>query len=173
MGRAVFQIRSACFSRRSRCSQSTSRYAPDFPLALEHWTRGRVSLLTLAGLAAVVIGLVFLPDHRAARPTASTFPPMSRTACSSKGISSERAGERGRLHEQADLLREGPLADVMMFLNGDGEEPRLVGGTVRDLALESRRAISTLRRRRPSKRRWRARPPPPLHVCRPVSRTAR
>ena len=31
-----------------------------FPLALEHWTRGRVSLLTLAGLAAAVLGLVFL-----------------------------------------------------------------------------------------------------------------
>jgi hypothetical protein len=31
-----------------------------FPLALEHWTRGRVSLLTVAGLAAAVLGLVFL-----------------------------------------------------------------------------------------------------------------
>ena len=31
-----------------------------FPLAVEHWTRGRVSLLTLAGLAAAVLGLVFL-----------------------------------------------------------------------------------------------------------------
>jgi hypothetical protein len=31
-----------------------------FPLALEHWTRGRVSLLTVAGLAAAVLGLIFL-----------------------------------------------------------------------------------------------------------------
>jgi len=31
-----------------------------YPLALEHWPRGRVSLLTLAGLAAAVLGLVFL-----------------------------------------------------------------------------------------------------------------
>ena len=31
-----------------------------FPLAIEHWTQGRVSLLTLAGLAAAVLGLVFL-----------------------------------------------------------------------------------------------------------------
>jgi hypothetical protein len=31
-----------------------------FPLALEHWTRGRVSWLTLAGVAAAVLGLVFL-----------------------------------------------------------------------------------------------------------------
>ncbi len=29
-----------------------------YPLALEHWTRQRVSALTLLGLAAVVIGLV-------------------------------------------------------------------------------------------------------------------
>jgi poly(A) polymerase len=35
------------------------------------------------------------------------------------------------------LLREGPLADVMTLLNGGGEETRLVGGTVRDLALEA------------------------------------
>jgi hypothetical protein len=31
-----------------------------YPLALEHWTRGRLSLLTLAGLAAAVLGLFFL-----------------------------------------------------------------------------------------------------------------
>ena len=40
----------------------------------------------------------------------------------------------GRLRDMS-LLREGPLADVMMLLNGGGEETRLVGGTVRDLAL--------------------------------------
>jgi poly(A) polymerase len=33
------------------------------------------------------------------------------------------------------LLREGPLADVIKLLNGEGEETRLVGGAVRDLAL--------------------------------------
>jgi poly(A) polymerase len=42
----------------------------------------------------------------------------------------------GRLRDMS-LLREGPLADVMTLLNGDGEETRLVGGTVRDLALEA------------------------------------
>jgi len=31
-----------------------------YPLALEHWTRGRLSLLTLAGLAAAVLGLFLL-----------------------------------------------------------------------------------------------------------------
>jgi hypothetical protein len=31
-----------------------------YPLAVEHWTRGRVSLLTLAGLVAAVLGLLFL-----------------------------------------------------------------------------------------------------------------
>jgi uncharacterized protein DUF6111 len=29
-----------------------------YPLELEHWTRGRVSILTLIGLAAAVIGFV-------------------------------------------------------------------------------------------------------------------
>jgi tRNA nucleotidyltransferase/poly(A) polymerase len=42
----------------------------------------------------------------------------------------------GRLRDMS-LLREGPLADVMKLLNGGGEETRLVGGTVRDLALEA------------------------------------
>ena len=31
-----------------------------YPLAVEHWTRGRLSLLTLIGLAAALIGLVLL-----------------------------------------------------------------------------------------------------------------
>jgi hypothetical protein len=31
-----------------------------FPLAVEHWTRGRVSWLALAGLAAAAFGLVAL-----------------------------------------------------------------------------------------------------------------
>ena len=42
----------------------------------------------------------------------------------------------GRLRDMS-LLREGPLADVMTLLNYDGEETRLVGGTVRDLALDA------------------------------------
>jgi Family of unknown function (DUF6111) len=29
-----------------------------YPLEVEHWTRGRVSLMTLLGLAAAVLGLV-------------------------------------------------------------------------------------------------------------------
>ena len=33
------------------------------------------------------------------------------------------------------LLREGPLARALAALDGDGEETRLVGGAVRDLAL--------------------------------------
>ena len=40
----------------------------------------------------------------------------------------------GRLRDMS-LLREGPLADALKLLNGDGEETRLVGGTVRDLAV--------------------------------------
>ncbi len=31
-----------------------------FPLAVEHWTRGRVSLLALIGLAAALMGLIVL-----------------------------------------------------------------------------------------------------------------
>ena len=34
----------------------------------------------------------------------------------------------------ARVLREGPLSRALFVLNGDGEETRLVGGTVRDLA---------------------------------------
>ena len=30
-----------------------------YPLAIDHWTSGRVSILTLIGLAAAVLGLVF------------------------------------------------------------------------------------------------------------------
>ena len=29
-----------------------------YPLEVEHWTRGRVSIMTLIGLAAAVVGLV-------------------------------------------------------------------------------------------------------------------
>ena len=29
-----------------------------YPLEVQHWTRGRVSIMTLAGLAAAVLGLV-------------------------------------------------------------------------------------------------------------------
>jgi hypothetical protein len=31
-----------------------------YPLALEHWTRSRVSTLTLAGLVVAVVGMVLL-----------------------------------------------------------------------------------------------------------------
>jgi Family of unknown function (DUF6111) len=31
-----------------------------YPLEVEHWTRGRVSIMTLMGLAAAVLGLVAL-----------------------------------------------------------------------------------------------------------------
>jgi tRNA nucleotidyltransferase/poly(A) polymerase len=40
----------------------------------------------------------------------------------------------GKLKDQT-LLRQGPLARVLEALNGGGEETRLVGGAVRDLAL--------------------------------------
>jgi poly(A) polymerase len=40
----------------------------------------------------------------------------------------------GRLKDQA-LLNQGPLARALKVLNGQGEETRLVGGAVRDLAL--------------------------------------
>jgi poly(A) polymerase len=40
----------------------------------------------------------------------------------------------GRLKDQA-LLKRGPLARALEVLNGEGEETRLVGGAVRDLAL--------------------------------------
>ena len=61
---------------------------------------------------------------------------MSRTACSCRGGSSERLlGLRdGRLADRR-LLETGRLARALAALNGDGEETRLVGGAVRDLAL--------------------------------------
>ena len=31
-----------------------------YPLAIEHWTRGRVGWLTTAGIAAAVLGLIFI-----------------------------------------------------------------------------------------------------------------
>ena len=40
----------------------------------------------------------------------------------------------GRLKDQA-LLNQGPLARALKVLNGEGEETRLIGGAVRDLAL--------------------------------------
>ena len=40
----------------------------------------------------------------------------------------------GKLKDQA-LLRQRPLAQALEALNGGGEETRLVGGVVRDLAL--------------------------------------
>ncbi len=40
----------------------------------------------------------------------------------------------GRLKDHR-LLRQGPLARALEALNGEGEETRLVGGAVRDLAL--------------------------------------
>src|SRR5271168_1867182 len=40
----------------------------------------------------------------------------------------------GKLKDQR-LLKQGPLARVLEALNGEGEETRLVGGAVRDLAL--------------------------------------
>ncbi|MGB7974664.1 MAG: CCA tRNA nucleotidyltransferase [Roseiarcus sp.] len=40
----------------------------------------------------------------------------------------------GKLKDQA-LLKQGPLGRVLEVLNGEGEETRLVGGAVRDLAL--------------------------------------
>ena len=45
------------------------------------------------------------------------------------------AGPERRQAQGPALLREGPLARALAALNGDGEETRLVGGAVRDLAL--------------------------------------
>ena len=59
MGRAVFEtlgLFAAPFALFALYLMLRAR----FPLALEHWTRGRVSLLTVAGLAAAVLGLIFL-----------------------------------------------------------------------------------------------------------------
>ena len=60
MARAVFEtfglfLRAVCC-----CSPSFLCCARKFPLAVEHWTRGRLSWLALAGLAAAAFGLVVL-----------------------------------------------------------------------------------------------------------------
>ena len=52
--------------------------------------------------------------------------------------------EGGRLVDRR-LLERGRLARALDALDGEGEETRLVGGAVRDLALGRRRAISILR----------------------------
>ena len=53
--------------------------------------------------------------------------------------------EGGKLKDLAPL-RQGPLARALEALNGAGEETRLVGGAVRDLALgAARSSISTWR----------------------------
>ena len=44
-----------------------------FPLAVEHWTRGRLSWLAIAGLAAAALGLILL-DAFAPRGTGRYVP---------------------------------------------------------------------------------------------------
>ena len=89
MGRAVLEPL-ALFLSPFAVSRSISSLRARYPLAVEHWTRGRVSILTLVGLAAAVLGLVAItPSRRAA--TASTFPRMSKTACSFRDVSNDRA----------------------------------------------------------------------------------
>ncbi len=59
MGRALFETLAlflAPFALFAAYLALRARY----PLAVEHWTRGRVSMLTLAGLAAAVLGLIGL-----------------------------------------------------------------------------------------------------------------
>ncbi len=56
----------------------------------------------------------------------------------------------GRLADRR-VLETGRLARALRALDGEGEETRLVGGAVRDLALGVRRAIS-ISPRRPCRR---------------------
>ena len=72
MGRAAFETLAlflAPFALFALYLALRSRY----PLAVAHWTRGRVSLLTLAGLAAAVLGLLFL-EATAPRATGTYVP---------------------------------------------------------------------------------------------------
>ena len=111
-----------------------------YPLEVEHWTGFRVSVMTLIGLAAAVLGLVVLDACRAARPR--------RLCAGARGERGPRPGtdrmtdlpglKDGRLEDLAPL-RQGPLAKALEALNGEGEETRLIGGAVRDLALGERR----------------------------------
>ena len=106
-----------------------------YPLEVEHWTRYRISALTLMGLAAAVIGLVavnafaprghgvYIPAH-----VGTAFCPRAHRMTALPGLT------HGKLKDLAPL-RQGPLARALEVLNDGGEETQLVGGAVRDLAL--------------------------------------
>ena len=107
-----------------------------YPLEVEHWTRGRVSIMTLIGLAAAVLGLVainaFAPRGRGVYVPAhvenGVLVPGRIRMTALPGLAD------GKLKDLTPL-QQGPLARALEALNGGGEETRLVGGAVRDLAL--------------------------------------
>src|SRR5271154_5895431 len=73
---------------------------------------------------------------RASRPRC-LCPSACRKRCACPGplrMTAVPGLANGRLKDQA-LLNQGPLARALKVLNGEGEETRLVGGAVRDLAL--------------------------------------
>ena len=120
-----------------------------YPLEVDHWTSGRVSVLTLLGLAAAVLGLV----------TLNLVAPRGHGTLRARARGERRAGagadrmsrlpglKDGRLRDLGRLTR-GPLARALEALNGGGEETRLVGGAVRDLLLGLKRKTTISRRPR-------------------------
>ena len=98
------------------------------------------------------------------------FPRISRTASSRRDISSERPDRdrNGRLRDSG-LLRLGPLSRVIAALDGAGEEVRLVGGAVRDLAIGATPGDFDLATTAPPRSSCSARRPPDFRWPRPGS----
>ena len=107
-----------------------------WPLALEHWTRSRVAMLMIVGLVAALAGFVgtamFAP--RGQGGLCSRACREWRARAGADRMSALPGLSDGRLADR-QLLERGRLARALAVLDGDGEETRLVGGAVRDLAL--------------------------------------
>ena len=94
-----------------------------YPLEIEHWTSGHVSILTLLGLAAAVLGLVALNVLGAAWPgQVRAGARRERGARPGANRMSRLPGLKdGRLRDVGPL-RHGALAQALEALNGDGAE---------------------------------------------------
>ncbi len=144
-----------------------------FPLEVEHWTPGRVSILTILGLAAAVLGLVAVnviaPRGRGVYVPAHVENGMLVRVGSNDGPS--RLGWRKA--QGSDVAETGRLPRALDVLNDGGEETRLAGGAVRDLALGEPAFDFDLATTATTDEVIRARRRPDSRSRSPASRTAR
>ena len=76
-----------------------------YPLEIEHWTRGRVSVMTLIGLAAAVLGLIAV-NAFAPRGRGVYIPAHVENGVWCRGVSNERPSRsRQRKAERSDAAR--------------------------------------------------------------------